>query len=338
MKHIRRRLQKYSRWEFRPGYVFDIPVCIYRLFLSMKAGHFLFFSNINPWMMFSGFAGYGKYDEIKKFPPALVPKTILVKIGDTYQQIQEEIDKKEIPYPVILKPNMGRTARDIVKIYNEKQLKKFLLSMKEEYVIQEFINYPLEFWILYYRMPWEDHGHITGVTDKRLVFVEWNGKHTLWELVWNHERARYYYKPFKKLHEQIWDNVIPMGERFQMHFLGNHCRWSCFYDAAHLINSQLEDKIDALSKTIPWFYYGRYDLKVKNLEDLYAGKFKIMELNGMWTLPVHIYDPNHNIRFAYKELFRHRKIIYNISRANRKKGHKYLSLKEARAIVKKYGI
>jgi len=77
---------------------------------------------------------------------------------------------------------------------------------------------------------------------------------------------------------------------------------------------------------------------VKSLEDLYAGKFKLMELNGMGTLPVHIYDPNHSLRFAYRELFKHRNIIYRISKANRKKGHKFLSLKEARAIVKKYGI
>jgi hypothetical protein len=210
--------------------------------------------------------------------------------------------------------------------------------MREEYVIQEFIDYTLEFWILYYRMPGETKGHITWVTDKRLVFVEGNGEHTLGELVWHHDRARYYYTPFQKLHKEIRDKVLPAGEKFQMHFLGNHCRWSCFFDAKHLITDKLVDIFDTLSKTIPWFYYGRYDLKVKSLEDLYAGKFKIMELNGMGTLPVHIYDPNHSLRFAYKELFRHRNIIYRIGKANHKKGINYLSLKEARAIIRKYGI
>ena len=60
-----------------------------------------------------------------------------------------------------MKPNMGRTARDIVKIHDDEQLRKHLESMKEEYVIQEFIDYPLEFGILYYRMPGEEKGHIT---------------------------------------------------------------------------------------------------------------------------------------------------------------------------------
>ncbi|MEI6119390.1 MAG: hypothetical protein WCP92_09730 [bacterium] len=47
------------------------------------------------------------------------------------------------------------------------------------------------------------------MTDKRLVFVEGNGKHTLGELVRNHERARFYYNPFKQLHGKIWDKVLP---------------------------------------------------------------------------------------------------------------------------------
>ena len=96
-------------------------------------------------MMFSGFAGYGKYDEIMRFDPELVPKTILIKVGDTFEQVKNKIQEVEIPYPIILKPNLGRTARDISKIYNENQLRKKLVSMKEDYVIQEFITYPLEF-------------------------------------------------------------------------------------------------------------------------------------------------------------------------------------------------
>ena len=39
-------------------------------------------------MMFSGFAGYGKYDEIMRFDPALRPKTILVKVGDAFENVK----------------------------------------------------------------------------------------------------------------------------------------------------------------------------------------------------------------------------------------------------------
>jgi hypothetical protein len=57
-------------------------------------------------MLFSGFAGYGKYDEIIKFDPDLVPKTILIKVGDTFDHVKQEIDKRSISYPLVMKPNM----------------------------------------------------------------------------------------------------------------------------------------------------------------------------------------------------------------------------------------
>jgi len=75
----------------------------------------------------------------------LRPKTLLVKVGDTFEHTKQEIEKESIPYPLVMKPNMGRTARDIVKIYDNEGLRNHLVSMKEEYVIQEFIDYPLEF-------------------------------------------------------------------------------------------------------------------------------------------------------------------------------------------------
>ncbi len=288
--------------------------------------------------MFSGFAGYGKYDEIIKFDPELRPKTLLIAVGETIDHVIKQIETEHIWYPMIIKPNLGRMARDIYKIENEHQLREKLSSIQENYVIQEFIDYPLEFWILYYRIPWEEKWHITGITDKRLLFVKGNGKHTLGELIENHDRAKYYYTYFKQLHHKIWDHIIPVEETFQLHFLGNHCRWSCFYDVTNLITDKLETIIDSITKTIPEFYFGRYDLKAKSLEDLYAGKFKIIELNGMGTLPVHIYDPNHNLRYAYKEIFRHRNIIYKISKKNYERWYNFLTLKEAKKIIKQYGI
>jgi len=65
---------------------------------------------------------------------------------------------------------------------------------------------------------------------------------------------------------------------------------------------------------------------------------KIIELNGMGSLPTHIYDPKHTIRNAYKTLFHHRKIAYRISKENKKRGHKFVPFSEIRKIVKKYGI
>jgi len=78
IKIIRLWLQKYRRREFLPGYIFDIPVYIYGIYLIIKARHIGFFSNINPGMILSGFAGYSKYNDIDKFDAKLLPTTILI--------------------------------------------------------------------------------------------------------------------------------------------------------------------------------------------------------------------------------------------------------------------
>jgi hypothetical protein len=49
-------------------------------------------------------------------------------------------------------------------------------------------------------------------------------------------------------------------------------------------NTKITDKIhqlfDEISQKIPGFYVGRYDIRLRNLEDFEKGKFKIIEVNG----------------------------------------------------------
>jgi len=106
MKNIRLWLQKYRRREFLPGYIFDIPVYIYGIYLVLKARHIGFFSNINPGMMLSGFAGYSKYEDVHNFESKLLPKTILIKQGNNSDYCEQEMKKNNIYYPCIVKPNL----------------------------------------------------------------------------------------------------------------------------------------------------------------------------------------------------------------------------------------
>lgn len=142
---MRLRLQKYSRWEFWPGYIFDIPVWIYVSHLVIRAKHMGFFSNINPGMTLSGFAGYGKHEDIDKFDAKYLPTTLFIKEGNDSEYIEQEMKKNQIKYPCIAKPTFGRTGRDVKKIHNSKQLKTYLKRVREDILIQEFIDYPTEF-------------------------------------------------------------------------------------------------------------------------------------------------------------------------------------------------
>jgi hypothetical protein len=103
-----------------------------------------------------------------------------------------------------------------------------------------------------------------------------------------------------------------------------------FINASHLINSRLTEVFDKISSSVPGFHYGRYDIRCRSVEDLYEGKgIKILELNGAGAEPGHIYDPEFPFMQAYRVLFQHWNILYQISRANYKKGTAYMTTKEA---------
>lgn len=244
----------------------------------------------------------------------------------------------KLTYPCIAKPDLGRTGRDILKVHSDKELQHYLSTIQEDFLVQEFIDYPLEYGIFYYRMPDETMGHITGIVEKKFMFIDGKGNKTLGELVGEHPRAKYYHKSLKQKYQNTRNQAPEEGEKIQLNYIGNHCRGSTFYDVSSLITPQLENVIDTISKQIPGFYFGRYDIKAKTLDDVYQGKFKILELNGMGSLPTHIYDPQTSIWKAYRTLFHHRNIAYRISTINRKKGIKFLTPQKTLAMIREYGM
>ena len=101
------------------------------------------------------------------------------------------------------------------------------------------------------------------------MFLHGDGRNTFEELVHNHPRAKYYYHQFKQEYPEKRTSVLPDGEKFQLNYIGNHCRGSVFYDVSHIITPQLEKIIDDISKKVEGFYFGRYDIKAKSIQDLY---------------------------------------------------------------------
>ena len=86
---------------------------------------------------------------------------------------------------------------------------------------------------------------------------------------------------------------------------------------------KLNNVFDHISKQIPGFYYGRYDLRVKNIEDLCEGKnIFIMELNGLTADAAHIFDPHYKLRDAYKTQIKQCNISFQIAKQNLKAGVK----------------
>ena len=83
------------------------------------------------------------------------------------------------------------------------------------------------------------------------------------------------------------------------------------------------------------FFYGRYDIKCKSIEDLKEGKnFSILEFNGCGSGTQQIYAHPYSLLEALKIILHHWKVLYNISKYNKQKGIKeYNFISGAKVII-----
>ena len=127
-------------------------------------------------------------------------------------------------------------------------------------------------------------------------------------------RARNRMEDFKTKFKSYRDKIITKGEVVFLEPIGNHNRGTSFLDARHKKPKHLMECVEECANALPNFDYGRFDIKINNWDTFEQKKgIKIIEVNGVNSEPIHIYDPKYNIFKAYKDLFFHMKIIQQIA-------------------------
>ena len=92
-------------------------------------------------------------------------------------------------------------------------------------------------------------------------------------------------------------------------------------NASQFITPRLTAYFDKLAEQIPGFYYGRFDILCHSFAELAEGKrFKILELNGLYSIQRHIFDPDYGLWQAQKDVWRGMDALANIARMNAKRG------------------
>lgn len=319
-------VHKWLKWEFWPFWFFYIPVYILYLWLGIKARCFGFFTAANPSMYLGGFSAYSKYGILKKISPEYLPATVLLKHSNP-EAVLARLTSENIQFPIILKPDLGERGFAVEKIDHPEGLKPYFEKGNiDELILQEYVSYPIELGVMYSRKASEPHGKITSVVMKEFLTITGDGIRTLQEIITADARATFYKDGLQELYKDQLSDLIPKGQALELVAIGNHCRGTTFLNANHLINDALHQVFDRISVPIKGYHFGRFDLRVPSLEDLYQGKnIKIMELNGAASEPAHIYDPNMPLMEAYRHLFAHWRRLYEISIENHQNGTPYHS-------------
>lgn len=315
-------------WEYWPFEIVYLPVFIYWFWLSFKAKSPLFFTASNPGIENGGMLGESKFKILTKIPDHLVPKTLYFSTSATVEEVMKQMKKAGLTFPVICKPDIGERGWKVQKIENDKELKKYVDNAGTAFLVQEYINLPLEAGVFYYRNPREKNGIVSSIVLKEMLAVKGDGKSTLQELIQNSDRAKLQWSLLKEKFADHLTRVLKEGEQMELVPIGNHCKGTKFLNGNRLINPQLIKSFDEISSKIDGFFYGRYDLRAQTIENLLQGRVKIMELNGAGAEPAHIYHPGASLREGWKVLLKHWYILFQISKENHALGTPYLSIKD----------
>jgi hypothetical protein len=333
--NVKKSLYKITHWETWHYLVKYIPLAPAWLWYCLKARSFWFFTPSNPSLTFGGFEGERKKEMYDQLPAGSYPKTIYVDHSMSVAEVEMLIATHHFQYPFVVKPDAGMMGLMFRKIETVEQLRSYHHKMPIVYIIQEFVNYPIEVSVFYYRFPSQEKGTITGFIRKEFLEVAGDGKSTLNQLILNYPRAAFRMEEMRLKHRDRLEEIIPAGEKYCLSHALNLSRGGKLVSLEHEKNDSLLKVFDELSHYAKHFYYGRYDIKCASIEDLKQGKnFSILEYNGSGAEPHHIYGNGNNVLQAYRIVLHHWNVLYKISKHNHKDGIAYWKYKEGKTFLK----
>ena len=325
---------KCTHFEFWPFDVFYFPVKLYYVYLALRSRSLFFFTASNPTIEFGGLLGEKKSEVFDLIPDQYIPKTQLFQPESTETDVLAYMGKERISFPIILKPDVGERGWMVRKVRNEREVREYLKKIRVPFLLQEYVDLPVELGVFFIKVPGQI-GKVTSIVKKGFLSVIGNGRDNVKTLLLANPRAAIQLDFESEIFEGLMEEIPGNGERVEVESIGNHSRGTTFLDENRAIDKQLSETFNMIADDIEGFYFGRFDLRCRSMDDLRQGlHFKILELNGAGSEPGHIYQPGFPLWRAYKDVCWHLKMLRKVSRENRARGHEYWSFSRGWAKMK----
>lgn len=324
---VARAAERLKRWEFWPAWLFYPPVALFCVWLAIRYRGLSLPTVANLNQKNGGIVGEAKIEilrDLRRAAPELTAETHLVRaeaIPERVARIEQLCRRFGIDTPFVLKPDTAQRGTGFRKITSFDQLAPYLEKVRAAAVLQRYIPGPKEAGVFYYRFPGEPHGHILGITRKEFPAAVGDGIHTLRELIELDDRSRFMARTYLRRFGHDANRVLQEGECLRLVEAGNHCQGCEFRDGADLYTEALRGAFDEISRKLPGFYVGRFDIRYESDTELREGRgFTVIELNGAASEATNIYDRRNSLWSAYRTLYRQWKLVYAIGAENRKRG------------------
>ena len=325
-------MERLTRWEFWPAWIFYLPIAWRYLTLSVSHGSLTLPSAANPGIKTGGLVGESKFAtlrELMETSPEFVPATALIpealngSSDSRFAALDDFLGVSGTHYPVILKPDIGLRGSGFKVIRSREEARTYLETVPLSVIVQRYVPGPCEAGIFYYRFPGAEKGKIMAITEKHFPKVIGDGVQTVEQLILGDDRARNQSETLLRRFHERRGHVLPPGEALRLVEAGNHAQGCLFSDGMALCTEELEASIDRISKSLHGFFIGRYDVRYESSQALGQGRgFQILELNGVAGEPTSAYDASKRITEAFALLFRHWELAFAIGAENRKRGNR----------------
>lgn len=235
-----------------------------------------------------------------------------------------------LDFPVVAKPDRGYQGWGVRLIRQAEDLADYLAVHPPgtTILLQELVDLPGEAGIFYLRHPGQARGRIVSMAFVYPPHVVGDGRSSVARLVQADKVLRPNSAIYRDRHPESWETVPMPGAA---HILTNarSARLGAVYrDAQSFVTPELEAVIDEISREIPDFHFGRFDVRFRSAEELAAARgFRILELNGAGAEMLHIWAGGRTLRQAYRALWQQYRWLFAIGDAMRRRGARVVGLR-----------
>ena len=323
-------IKKYEFWNPR---LFELPFYLYLGWQCLKRGLSIKTLAKANYALDHGEIGLSsKFDSQMAFNQDYFMPTELIEdslnVDEKKARIRKFIDTHN--FPVVLKSNLGSVGKGIVKLEMDSDVDKHTPRLLGGYIIQKYTSNPYECGVFFVRVGGQ--AKITGINQKHFPTIVGNGVDSIDVLAKNHYR----YSAHWNLFLQDFDTsvVLAQGEEKQLSFIGSHTLGCKFTDDSHLNTPELEAAMFKFFESQPGFNFGRVDVKCADQAAFQRGEFVVIEVNGVASLPTHMFDPKFSVWQAYRIFFEHAVYLAQAANDHRHQPMELLSYSEVIAKVK----
>ncbi|MBV1835035.1 ATP-grasp domain-containing protein [Novacetimonas pomaceti] len=296
----------FGAMERLPKPVLCIPLVLQWLWLGLRHRSLTLPSVVNPAIETGGLAGESKAACLARIGQAHAPwvaRTVPISPPDIPAAASLA---QALGYPLVAKPDIGWCGHGVRRINTATELAAYIAAFPPDasFLLQEFVPGPYEAGLFYSRDPTEPHGRLIGLAVRHSPQVIGDGVRTIAVLMAAdprlHPRINHY---TIALGASRMDHVPACGEQVILGTVASLRVGGRYEDAMRLNTPVLEDRVDAIARSMNGFHFGRLDVRFSSEEALRRGVFQIIEINGAGSEAIQFWDPALRLRDAYRGVF-----------------------------------